>query len=132
APGTRARIRLALGGELLAEHTALITRTESTARLAVDVLRNGQAQDDYLWSPGRPTLVDAEVELTAPRHDPDRVSSYLGFRDVGAEGGRFLLNDRPHVVRGVLSQGYWPASHLAAPDASALRAEVELIKELGF
>jgi beta-galactosidase/beta-glucuronidase len=131
-PGTRARIRLTLGDELLAEHTALLTRTESTVRITVDALRNGQAQDDYLWSPERPTLVDAEVELTAPGHDPDRVASYLGFRDIGAEGGRFLLNDRPHTVRGVLSQGYWPASHLAAPDADALRDEVELIKELGF
>jgi hypothetical protein len=32
----------------------------------------------------------------------------------------------------VLGQGYWPESHLAAPDAAALRREVELVKELGF
>jgi hypothetical protein len=132
APGTRARIRLALGGELLAEHTALLTRTDSVVRIAVDALRNGQARGDYLWSPERPTLVDAEVELTAPEQDGDRVASYLGFRDVGEAGGRFLLNGLPHVVRGVLSQGYWPASHLASPDADALRAEVALVKELGF
>jgi beta-galactosidase/beta-glucuronidase len=132
APGTRARIRLSLQGELLAEHTALLTRADGVVRVAVDALRNGQAQDDYLWSPERPTLVDAEVELTAPGHDPDRVASYLGFREVGEAGGRFLLNGHPYEVRGVLSQGYWPASHLAAPDAEALRAEVELIKELGF
>lgn len=131
-PGTRVRIRLSLDGQLLGEHTALLTRTDSVVRVAVDALRNGQAQDDYLWSPERPTLVDAEVELTAPGHESDRVASYLGFRDVGEAGGRFLLNGLPHVVRGVLSQGYWPTSHLAAPDADALRAEVELIKELGF
>jgi len=35
-------------------------------------------------------------------------------------------------MNGVLSQGYWPQSHLAAPSAAALRAEVELIKALGF
>jgi len=132
APGTRARIRLTLDGELLAEHTALLTRTDSVVRVAVDALRNGQALGDHLWSPERPTLVDAEVELTAPGHEPDRVASYLGFRDVGEADGRFLLNGLPHVVRGVLSQGYWPSSHLAAPDADALRAEVELVKELGF
>ncbi len=132
APGTRARIRLTLDGELLADHTALLTRTDSTVRVAVDALRNGQAQDGYLWSPERPILVDAEIELTAPERETDRVASYLGFRDVGEADGRFLLNGHPHVVRGVLSQGYWPASHLAAPDADALRAEVELVKELGF
>jgi hypothetical protein len=32
----------------------------------------------------------------------------------------------------VLEQGYWPESHLAAPDADALRKEVELTKALGF
>ncbi|MFP5369678.1 MAG: glycoside hydrolase family 2 TIM barrel-domain containing protein, partial [Actinomycetes bacterium] len=31
-----------------------------------------------------------------------------------------------------LSQGFWPTSHLAAPDAAALRREVELVRELGF
>jgi hypothetical protein len=36
------------------------------------------------------------------------------------------------VLRSVLSQGYWPSSHLAAPSADALRREVELIAELGF
>ena len=35
-------------------------------------------------------------------------------------------------MRSVLSQGYWPESHLAAPSADALRAEVQLIKDLGF
>jgi beta-galactosidase/beta-glucuronidase len=132
APGTHARIRLSLDGELLADHTTLLTRRDSTVRVSVDALRNGQSLDDYLWSPERPTLIDADVELTAPGHTPDRVASYLGFRDVGEASGRFLLNGRPHAVRAVLSQGYWPTSHLAAPDADALRAEVELIKELGF
>ena len=47
-------------------------------------------------------------------------------------GGRFLLNGRPYYLRLVLEQGYWPESHLAAPDDDALRAEVELVKALGF
>ena len=46
--------------------------------------------------------------------------------------GSFLLNDRPVVLRSVLSQGYWPRTHLAAPSEEALRAEVELIQSLGF
>src|SRR5690606_25409044 len=123
APGTRVRIRLSRGEELLAENTALLTSTESVIRVAVDGLRNGQARDDYLWSsPERPTLIDAEVELNTPEQEPDLVASYFGFRDVGKADGRFLLNGHPHLVRGVLSQGYWPTSHLAAPDADALRA----------
>jgi beta-galactosidase/beta-glucuronidase len=60
------------------------------------------------------------------------VRSYFGLRSVGTADGRFLLNDRPYFLRLVLSQGYWPESHLAAPDRQALRREVELIKALGF
>jgi hypothetical protein len=48
------------------------------------------------------------------------------------ERGRFLLNDRPVYLRSVLEQGYWEESHLAAPSADALRAEVQLIRDLGF
>lgn len=131
-PGTRARVTLRLGGAVLAEHSVLLSQPDSHIRVSVDALRNGQALDDYLWTPETPTLIDAELVLDAPGQEPDRIASYFGFRDVGEGSGRFLLNGRSHVIRGVLSQGYWPDSHLAAPDAGALRAEVELIKDLGF
>jgi hypothetical protein len=36
------------------------------------------------------------------------------------------------VERFVLEQGFWPESHLAAPDAAALEREVDLILALGF
>ena len=51
--------------------------------------------------------------------------------NLGADG-QFLLNDRPVYLRSVLSQGFWPQSHLAAPSAAALRDEVQLILDLGF
>lgn len=96
-----------------------------------------------LWSPERPTLVDATLTLAGPataertpgpaaRSRPDEVTSYLGLRSAAVADGRFLLNDRPYYLRSVLGQGYWPQSHLAAPSAAALRAEVEAIKALGF
>jgi hypothetical protein len=62
----------------------------------------------------------------------DEVSSYLGLRSAGVGGRAFLLNGMPYYVRSVLGQGYWPTSHLTAPDAGALRREVELIRDLGF
>jgi beta-galactosidase/beta-glucuronidase len=62
----------------------------------------------------------------------DVVHSYLGLRSAAVEGGAFLLNDRPYYLRSVLSQGFWPSSHLAAPTPDALREEVEVIKSLGF
>ena len=131
-PGTRIRVALRKGDELLAEQTVAVREPRTRTVISVDALRNGQALDDLLWSPERPTLIDAEIELQTPGLESDVVGSYLGFRQIGEGGGRFLLNERPYEIRGVLSQGYWPDSHLAAPGADALRAEVELIRELGF
>ncbi|MBN9605122.1 MAG: glycoside hydrolase [Actinomycetales bacterium] len=131
-PGTRLSIALRCGDRPLAEQSVAVATPQVRAVLAVDALRNGQALEDLLWSPERPTLVDATIDLEVPGQRADELGSYLGFRQVGEGGGRFLLNEHPYEIRGVLSQGYWPESHLAAPSGDALRAEVELIRELGF
>jgi beta-galactosidase/beta-glucuronidase len=131
-PGTRVSVRLRHGDEVLAEQTVAVSAARIRTVIAVDALRNGQALEDLLWSPEHPTLIDAVIELEGPGMQGDVVGSYLGFRRIGEGGGRFLLNDRPYEIRGVLSQGYWPESHLAAPGPEALRAEVQLIRELGF
>lgn len=60
------------------------------------------------------------------------MASYFGLRSVRCQDGALLLNDRPLVLRSVLSQGYWPQTHLAAPSGDALRREAELVLELGF
>ena len=131
-PGTRLHVILRKGAEVLADQSVALTALETTSTVTIPALRNGQALGDYLWSPESPTLVDAIIEIDEPGRERDVVYSYLGFRDIGVGGGRFLLNERPYEVRGVLSQGYWAESHLAAPHDNALRAEVELIKSLGF
>ncbi|WP_156225857.1 glycoside hydrolase family 2 protein [Pseudactinotalea suaedae] len=92
--------------------------------------RNGQHYEHLLWSPAHPRLIDATVTIEG--EVSDAVGSYLGLRSVGTEHGRFLLNDRPCYLRSVLQQGYWPTSHFTAPSLDALRAEAELIRDLGF
>jgi beta-galactosidase/beta-glucuronidase len=54
------------------------------------------------------------------------------MRRIAASGRRVLLNGRPYFLRLVLDQGWWPETPLAAPDADSLRAEVELVRSLGF
>jgi beta-galactosidase/beta-glucuronidase len=125
-------VRLELDGQLLAEHTVQVSAQRSTTTIAVPALRNGQARQTLLWSPEEPRLVDATVQLLRAGEVLDEVTSYLGLRTAGVGGRAFLLNGLPYYVRSVLGQGYWPASHLAAPDAGALCREVELVKELGF
>jgi beta-galactosidase/beta-glucuronidase len=125
------RVELAHDGELLAESRTRVLSRFGSVRLHLPRQANGQQHEELLWSPEHPTLIDATVTLEAS-DGVDAVASYLGLRSVAATGSALLLNDRPVKLRAVLAQNYWPASHLAAPDAAALRREVELIRELGF
>ncbi|RIQ15744.1 glycoside hydrolase family 2 protein, partial [Jiangella rhizosphaerae] len=126
------RARLRLGEEVLAEQEMRLDRAHGRWDVAVAAARHGQHLGRLLWSPESPTLIDADLEVVDDGRTVDRVRSYLGLRSVGVADGRFLLNGQPYFLRLALEQGYWPASHLAAPDAAALRREVELVKELGF
>ncbi|RWZ51441.1 glycoside hydrolase family 2 [Labedella phragmitis] len=127
-----ATVELRIAGELLARtNVRLLDRTtEITLHLARQ--RNGQQYEHLLWNPETPRLIDATITLGRGASEVDAVSSYLGLRSVQATDRRFLLNGRPLYLRSVLAQNYWPESHLAAPDAAALRREVQLILDLGF
>lgn len=154
---TTLAVSLHVGEDLLAEQQVRVLGRDVRMRVDLPRQANGQQYEELLWSPERPTLVDAEVvlhvaddgltgtgglaELEADvsaltHHDgphiTDVVASYLGLRSVAVAHGHFLLNDRPYYLRSVLEQGFWPESHLTPPSADALRAEVQLIKDLGF
>jgi beta-galactosidase/beta-glucuronidase len=139
-PGTlRVALRLALHGEVLADDTYPATAPVVQRDIPLDGARIQHDRRRYLWSPDYPNLLDAEVRLVLPDADDgaqgttvDTVRSYCGLRGVGAADRHFVLNGRAYPLRMVLAQNYWPTSHLAAPDAMALRREVELVKELGF
>ncbi len=107
--------------------------TEVDVVLPIARQTNGQAEDELVWTPETPRLIDATVSLLDDGGaTTDAVASYFGLRTVAVGQGAFLLNGHSYDVRSVLNQGYWPDSHLAAPSREALRREVELIKELGF
>lgn len=133
SPGSTLRIKLRLGADVLAEQSAVVHGRHHRMYLAVPAAENAWDWDRLQWSPDSPTLIDADLELTDPvRETTDRVSSYLGLRGIGVADGHFLLNGRPCFLRLALEQGYWPRSHLAAPEPAALKREVELAKSLGF
>jgi beta-galactosidase/beta-glucuronidase len=89
-------------------------------------------RNELLWSPERPTLLDASVRLFRGDELIDEFSSYTALRSVHILRDRFMLNGRPYVLRMVLDQGYWPDTLLAAPSDAALRRDVELAKAMGF
>lgn len=125
------RFDLHFADRTLAELRVSVSEPRNTITIPIARQTNGQEYESLLWSPEAPRLVQAEVVLVAGTGE-DRVTSYLGLRDVGWANGHFLLNDRPYFVRAVLAQGYWDESQLAAPDEDAITAEVQLIKDLGF
>lgn len=127
-----ATVVLSFDGAQLAEARVRLLDTTTTLSLHLAHQRNGQQYEELLWSPQHPRLIDATITLDRGTQVVDGVASYLGLRSVDTSARRFLLNDRPVYLRSVLAQNYWPESHLAAPNAAALRREVELIKELGF
>jgi beta-galactosidase/beta-glucuronidase len=89
-------------------------------------------RNELLWSPERPTLLDATVRMFRGDELVDELTSYTALRSVNILRDRFMLNGRPYVLRMVLDQGYWPDTLLAAPSDAALRRDVELAKAMGF
>lgn len=86
---------------------------------------------ELLWSPEHPTLIGARVSLHSD-DGTDEILTYSGLRtiEIGEDG--VTINGRPVFLRMVLSQEFWPESHLAAPSRQAIIREVELIRQLGF
>ncbi|TBN56423.1 glycoside hydrolase family 2 [Glaciihabitans arcticus] len=123
-----ANVRVSFDGVELANQSVTVESDHVELVIPLQRQRNGQDYEQLLWSVDHPRLLDAMITLGSG----DVVHSYFGLRSVAVERGSFMLNDRPVYLRSVLSQGYWPSSHLAAPSADALRAEVQLIKDLGF
>ncbi len=117
-------VTLRLGDEILAEQTLRLCAQSGELELTLEAAADGRQLARLLWSPEQPTLLDADVRLSECRRELDRVRSYTGLRSVEVFDSRFLLNGRVYPIRGVLGQGYWPDSHLAAPSSAALRREV--------
>ena len=130
--GTELAVRISHGETVLVDQDVAVPSSESRTVLRLPALDHIQDGRRLLWSPERPTLLDAALELRASGAEPDRIGSYLGIRTTEVADGTFLLNGHPYFLRLVLEQGFWPQSHLAAPSLEALRREVELIKQLGF
>ncbi|HEV2581700.1 MAG TPA: glycoside hydrolase family 2 TIM barrel-domain containing protein [Ktedonobacteraceae bacterium] len=126
------RVKFNLHGVDLADDTYMMRGTELKRQIAFDPAAMVDGGDRLMWSPRNPNLIDVTLTLLEGKKIIDEVQSYIGIRSVSATNGRFLLNGLPYYLRLVLEQGYWPETHLAAPDDDALRREVELIKEMGF
>jgi hypothetical protein len=120
------------GTRLLAHDRYRVVDREIRREIALTDPGIDDFRNELLWSPERPTLLDARIRLFRGDTVVDECTSYTALRSVQVLRDRFMLNGRPYMQRLVLDQGYWDHTLLAAPDDAALRRDVELAKEMGF
>ena len=125
-------VTLRLGERLLARDRYQVMDLEADRIIVLADPGIDDFRNELLWSPERPTLIQATVRLLAGEETIDEFSSYTALRSVSILRDRFMLNGRPYLLRMVLDQGYWPDTLMAAPNDAALRKDVELAKAMGF
>ena len=82
------------------------------------------------WSPERPALYTAAVELRAAGEVVDRREIRFGFRRVEARDGKLLLNGEPMILRGFNRHEDSPAKDMAT-DLDAARDDLIQMKRMG-
>ena len=128
----RLNVELRAGGQVLADDTYRVVAGEVHRCIALSDPGIDDSRNELLWSPERPTLIEAEIKLWGARGELiDSLRSYTALRSIGVQGDRIVLNSRPIKLRMVLDQGYWPETGMTGDDAM-LRRDVELAKQLGF
>jgi beta-galactosidase/beta-glucuronidase len=131
--GLKLQVRLFVNPVLLADDTYTVVAREVHRRIALSDPGIDDYRNDLLWSPERPTLIEAQLVLSDPAgREIDVVRSHTALRAIGVQGDRVVLNGRPYPLRMVLDQGYWVDGGLTPPDESSLRRDVELAKAMGF
>ncbi len=92
----------------------------------------------HLWSPDAPNLYDLKVELlNASGTVVESIKAYTALRLFGksknAQGHwQLTLNKKPIFQWGPLDQGWWPDGLLTPPSDTAMRSDIEFLKECGF
>lgn len=130
--GMQLKVRLSVGTQLLVNDTYEVLSGEIHRRIALSDPGIDDYRNELLWSPEKPTLINAEIELWHQGQLVDQVKSYTAMRTVAIQRDRFMLNGQPYYLRLVLDQGYWIDSLMTAPSDEALRQDVELAKRMGF
>ena len=128
----RLRVALRVGGNLIAEDSYRVLHGEVHRRIGLSDPGIDDFRNELLWSPERPTLISAVLQLTHRGEVIDRIESYTALRSIATQREKIMLNGRAYGLRMVLDQGYWPDTLMTPPSDDALRKDVALAKEMGF
>jgi beta-galactosidase/beta-glucuronidase len=130
--GLELKVKLSQGDQILASDSYQIIRDEVHRKIALSDPGIDDYRNELLWSPEKPTLLKAQVELWSGDQLLDQVESYTALRSVAIQKDQFMLNGRPYYLRLALDQGYWPESLMTAPSPEHLKKDVLLAKKMGF
>lgn len=129
----RLRVELSVKGRMLADDTFSFSGDELSRTISLPDGGIDSVRDELLWSPHRPTLIEATLTLLDRDGNAiDRVRSYTAMRSVHTIGDRVIVNGRPVELRMLLDQGYWLQTGLTPPDDEAIIRDIELVKSMGF
>ncbi len=126
------KIELSHKGTLLARDIYDVVNCEVHRGIALSDPGIDDYRNELLWSPDKPQLIDAKVELLMNDEVVDTVYSYTAMRSVDVNRDRFMLNGRPYYLRLVLDQGYWPDTLITPPSEEAVYKDIMLVKRMGF
>ncbi|MEM2946347.1 MAG: glycoside hydrolase family 2 TIM barrel-domain containing protein [Thermoproteota archaeon] len=122
---TRLDARIILNGAELSKRSFTLKRSHSVLKMPLGYLRK--------WAPETPDLYRIELNLFGDNDEPlDSVAGYFGVRTISVKGRRILLNGKPYYLKLALDQGYYPDGLYTAPSDSAIKRDVEAVKELGL
>jgi beta-galactosidase/beta-glucuronidase len=130
-----AEVRLQLStrsGRVLIDDVYRVVHNEVHRKLGLSDPGIDDYRNEMLWSPERPTLLQAQITLSLNGEAIDKLRSYTALRSFTVQRDRLMLNGRHYQLRLVLDQGYWPESLMTAPSVDALKKDVELAKAMGF
>jgi beta-galactosidase/beta-glucuronidase len=128
----RLSVTLRVGANVLASDEYGVVHQEVHRRIALSDPGVDDFRNELLWSPERPTLIEADLQLKRNGVVVDEVFSYTALRSISVQREKLLLNGRSYALRLVLDQGYWPDTLMTAPSDDAIRRDVELTKGMGF
>ncbi len=110
------------------------TVAEESMKLTVDGILSIflPLEDPILWSPTNPHLYTIQITLLESTTPIAQVSRRVGFRQMKTSGNQLLFNDKPFMVRGILSWGWEPDRISPNYTAEQVREEMRRVRQLGF
>ena len=85
------KVRLTVGNQLLVDDTYTVLNGEINRRIALSDPGIDDYRNELLWSPEKPTLIDAEIQLWCQGQLVDEVRSYTAMRTVSIQRDRTIF-----------------------------------------